>query len=382
MLKSLNYSEYESSPRQWRILNATFSEINLITGKNSAGKSRLISVLLSLSRLLAGQVPTLFDSANFDAELVIDGSTFRYKLHCERAAVISERLEVDGVEKFTRDQEGRGKIFYESSNEFLEFKLPPDAIVAVNRRDEIQHSYLIKLHNWALGVAFYPFGSDFGKSRLMTPPEIENHLLNTSSPPILDDPGNLVGAYASAFSRFGEDFDRAIIADMQQLGYSITDVGAENIQSLVKFPISAYGIFAQESDLGFKNPQTQLSQGMFRALALVIHLNICLFAKSKKVILVDDIGEGLDYERATAVIDLLIAKTKNSGIQLFMTTNDRFVMNKVPLEYWSVLKRDGGEVKMYNIRSAPKEFENFRFLGLNNFDFFASNLFEPENKHD
>ena len=117
---------------------------------------------------------------------------------------------------------------------------------------------------------------------------------------------------------------------------------------------------------------------MFRALALVVHLNLCAFSKNKKLILVDDIGEGLDYERATAIIHLLISKAEENNIQLIMTSNDRFVMNEVPLKYWSILKRTGGVVKMYNMANSQQQFDKFKFLGLNNFDFFASNFFEPE----
>ena len=121
---------------------------------------------------------------------------------------------------------------------------------------------------------------------------------------------------------------------------------------------------------------------MFRALALVVHLNICAFSKKKQVILVDDIGEDLDYERATAIINLLISKAKTYDLQLIMTSNDRFVMNQVLLEYWSVLKRKGGIVKLFNSQNSPKQFNDFKYLGLNNFDFFASDLFEAEVEND
>jgi len=61
-----------------------------------------------------------------------------------------------------------------------------------------------------------------------------------------------------------------------------------------------------------------------------------------------------------------------------MATNDRFVMNTVPLEYWSVLERRGAVVKVHNRENAKQKFEDFRFTGLNNFDFFASDFLESE----
>lgn len=56
-------------------------------------------------------------------------------------------------------------------------------------------------------------------------------------------------------------------------------------------------------------------------------------------IVIDDIGERLDYERSCALIELLMSKATTQQVQLIMTTNDRFVMNKVPLEAWTVLHR-------------------------------------------
>ena len=188
--------------------------------------------------------------------------------------------------------------------------------------------------------------------------------------------------YLSAFNKFGEEFKKAIIADMNTLGYSLKDAGSEELQTITKYSFDAIGMFTVETDLGFKNPQMQMSQGMFRAFALVVHFNVFAFSKTKQLILVDDIGEGLDYERATAIIDLLISKAKDSDMQLIMTSNDRFVMNEVPLEYWSVLKRKGGVVTLFNAQNSQEQFNKFKYLGLNNFDFFASEFFEAEVAND
>jgi len=58
-----------------------------------------------------------------------------------------------------------------------------------------------------------------------------------------------------------------------------------------------------------------------------------------------------------------------------MTTNDRFIMNGVPLEYWSVIARKAGLAKLHNINNSREIFEDFKFTGLNNFDFFATDFY-------
>jgi hypothetical protein len=94
--------------------------------------------------------------------------------------------------------------------------------------------------------------------------------------------------------------------------------------------------------------------------------------------LIDDIGEGLDYTRSTALISLLMNKVEWTKMQLIISTNDQFVMDAMPLKYWSVIKRSAGFAKMYNYLNSKKLFDSFQFTGLGNFDFFSSNYYLKE----
>lgn len=88
--------------------------------------------------------------------------------------------------------------------------------------------------------------------------------------------------------------------------------------------------------------------------------------------MIDDIGEGLDYQRSSSIIKILIDKAKTGLIQLIMTTNDEFIMNGVPIEYWSVIERTPGSAKLHNFDNSREKIEEFKFIGLNNFDLFTS----------
>ncbi len=57
-----------------------------------------------------------------------------------------------------------------------------------------------------------------------------------------------------------------------------------------------------------------------------------------------------------------------------MATNDRYVMNHVPLQYWSVVQRDKNRVKVYNYLNSQELFEEFKYTGLANFDFFSTDF--------
>jgi len=114
---------------------------------------------------------------------------------------------------------------------------------------------------------------------------------------------------------------------------------------------------------------------MFRALSLIIQIQYSLFTGNPSCVLIDDIGEGLDFERSSALVKLLVERAKNSSIQLIVATNDRFIMNSIPLEYWLVIQRLGNLCKIYSQKNSPQLFNDFKLTGLNNFDFFSSGYY-------
>ena len=140
--------------------------------------------------------------------------------------------------------------------------------------------------------------------------------------------------------------------------------------------MNAYGISVKEDGLKDYTDQMEMSQGMFRSLSLVIQIEYSLLANLPSCIMIDDIGEGLDYERSQSLIKLIMQKAASSRLQLIMTTNNRFVMNNIDLKYWHVINRENERSVFYNIGNSKDVFEEFSLTGLNNFDFFATKFYK------
>lgn len=373
-LKSLSYEEYENDSRHWKLVQCDFTQINLIVGRNSTGKTRLMRVISGLCRVLTAQQTNLFDSGTYKVEVELSGKNYSLEFSFAEGQVVRESLNVDGENRLTRDASGKGEIYYEKQKTFIEFQVPPTALAIQQRRDNLQHSFVVELSKWAEGCQTYFFGTSFGQDRLIGLSSLQaswkEHSIET------DD---LVATYTKAFDQYREPFDEAIKRDMKGLGYDLTDVGADDMRALtpgLKLHEPVIGMYVTEKDRDVKLPQMNMSQGMFRALALVTHINVAAFGKRHTLVLVDDIGEGLDFERSSKLIDLLISHSNGTGQQLIMTSNDRFVMNRVPLEYWSLLRRSGSTVRAYTERNSPEKFAEFKFMGLSNFDFFTSETFQ------
>lgn len=376
-LKNLKYQEYKDDPRLWNLEQCDFTQINLVVGRNATGKTRLVNVINGLCRILSGRLTTVFESGTYEAEFDISGKTYFLYLEFKDGEVVAEHLDVNGSRKLSRDAEGKGQIFYEEIGDFINFQVPTNIIAIQQRRDELQHPFVVELSRWALGCQTYFFGTTLGKDQLVSLSGYEAALRQqTKGVPEAQD---LIRTYIASFTQYGEKFDKAILRDMKALGYKLSDVGTDDLRNHMpglNTPEPMFGMFVVEADRQVPLIQGQMSQGMFRALALIIHINAASFGKKHTLVLVDDIGEGLDFERSAQLIDVLIGHAKKSALQIIMTTNDRFVMNRVSLEYWILLRRAKSTIRAFSERNSPKEFASFRDMGLSNFDFFTSAKFK------
>lgn len=386
-LAELQFSEFVGGSREWILGPTTFEKINLIVGRNASGKTRLLNVIGGLSTLLLGTQRQLWQSGSYKVKFGDEDGSSAYQLSIQDQEVASERYIVADQTVLERRADGRGELnATQLADQKLRFESPKDQLAAVLKRDAIQHPFLQKLYDWSVGVKHYRFGTTMGSDRVVIT-GLSPQMVDTSQPraaptiqsksPEAQDPNQVFQIYVDGFTRFGVEFDSGIIKDMKSLDYQITEVGYDPLErnEFQGSPIPPQVLFVQERDLACKTRQMEMSSGMYRALNMAIQLNYWEKTKSSVCILIDDIGEGLDFDRSTRLIKLLIAKAKTNAFQLIMTTNDRFVMNSVPLEYWGIIERKRNKVKVLNERNSPEAFADFKSIGLNNFDFFSRTLY-------
>jgi energy-coupling factor transporter ATP-binding protein EcfA2 len=366
-LLSVEYTEFEDSPQEWKLEGLTLGPINLLVGKNAAGKSRTLNIIGALARQFANErKPPL--SGHYDVQFEHEGLQSRYVLKTENSLVQREQVWVNDVIRLDRGENGAGEIWAEQleGGRMLRFQTPQDELAAVARRDAIQHTFLQPFREWGDSVRHYYFGSSLGKNRFAV-------FLDKGGGKI-DEKANdvVVPLFKRAMKEFQEPFKEAVKADMARMDYPLNDItiAAPVTIRFENAPGELVGLSVQESASPGVTDQHSMSQGMFRALSLLIQVNYSQMAHRANCILIDDIGEGLDFERSRKLIELLRSKAQQSSFQLIMSTNDQFVMNHVPLDEWSMLKREGTQVRVYNKHNAREQFDYFRFVGMSNFTFF------------
>ena len=373
-IKSLKYSEFAGEGNDWSLEETEWDSVTLLVGRNASGKSRTLRVVNGLARLVSGLGPMIFTAGTYHVRFDDDGTCIEYSLVIQDRKVVNEQFTRDGKVLLDRGVGGVGKIWAAKDEAHLDFQTPENELAVVARRDSLQHGFFEALHNWGRGVRFFQFGTEFGQKTF-------GYILDKKDPLLPKNTEQVIGAFREGVKLGAEKFTAAILRDMNAVGYELEEIGLQPPTGLIIEiqeiePGQFTCLYVKERALHTKTEQTAMSQGMFRALAIVIHLNFAAVSELPSCILIDDIGEGLDFERSCSLIEVTMAKAKEFSVQLIMSTNDRFVMNKVPLEYWAVIHREGHTCKLYTYRNAKEIFDEFKFTGLNNFDFFASRFVE------
>jgi len=393
-LTNISYQENKGLPSHWRVERLTLGGISLVVGKNSSGKTRLLNVIDNIAKMVSGRIFATSGEwkANFERRKgqALEHQEYSLNVAAGTRLVVEESFEINHQRIMHRQESGAGFVLKKSSKSRVQYKVPQDQLMAVVRRDEIQHPYFDHLHRWGAGLCYYRFGSELGKNSFtaLAPnePTQDSNLLLAG---LVD---NAAHVYRKTFDRFKDVYKSLILDDLQTLGFPCSDVVLAFTPGLIFNGIPPMQLGVMEKDRTWPTYQGEMSQGMYRAFAICVQMNAnILWEKSLRVgrelalgdapmVVIDDIGEGLDYTRSKALVRCLIEKATENNIQLVMSSNDRFIMNDVPLENWVILHREGSEVRAFDYQNSKELFEEFQYLGLNNFDFFSGELFLRNSK--
>jgi hypothetical protein len=372
-LKSFSFRENAGQDIEWLIDNVSLGEINLVVGKNSSGKTRTLNALSDLVNMITGKGTTATGPVSYELLFKNSDKLMKYELAYDRETIRSERLYVGEELVMERGSGGKGKVKYEATpgSMFLEFEIPHDQLATYAKRDRLQHPFMETIHGWAISLRRFNFSGDLGKTRYALKSSFDLKEVDWT-----DTTNSLVPAITVAEEEYPQ-FHDLILKDMQQIGYDLEEFGVIHFSE--RYSGSSqdrYAVYTTEKGLQKQVTQRDMSQGMFRAFSVLVQVNYYILHGHKGFVIIDDIGEGLDFSRAKHLVQVLIRKAGDANIQLIMSTNDSFIMNAVDIKNWAVILREGHKISLYNYENSKEIFEEFKFTGLNNFDFYASEFFK------
>ena len=371
-LRKFTFRENAGKKIEWLIDNVSLGEINLMVGKNSSGKTRTLNALSDLVGMLQGKGTSATGPVSYELLFRNSENLMKYELEYDLETIRMERLYVGDELVLERGEGGNGVIKYESTpgSLFLEFEIPHDQLACYAKRDRLQHPFIEIIHGWAISLRRFDFSGDLGKSRYalksaFEAKEIDWSVTNNSLVPVITIAGE-------EYPGFREQ----VLKDMREISYDLEEFGIIHFsERFSNASQDRYAVYTTETGLEKQVTQRDMSQGMFRAFSVLVQVNYYILCGHKGFVIIDDIGEGLDFGRARQLVQLLIGKAKEARIQMIMSTNDSFIMNAVDIENWAVIMREGNKISLYNYENSREIFEEFKFTGLNNFDFYASEFF-------
>lgn len=341
----------------WELRDIYLYGLNLIVGKNSTGKSRLLLILYAFKKMISQTSPIYHGKFEFEF-LNKANERINYIIDRKNKDELFEELKINGNTILYRDTLG-ARLTSTRNGEKLNIHPPNDKLVLHVRRDIYDHPHFEQLIKWAENIHYFRFGHVHVGSFL------SEGIVSSE----LENAKNIVEVYR----KLSDESQKLLISELNEIGFSITSILSKEKEDKE--------IYVREADIESEIKQSQLSQGMFRSISVLIFLNFLAQDEDVSLLLVDDLCEGLDYDRSSKLSKLIFRKlSSSSSYQLVATTNDYFLMESVDLEHWNVLKRKGSVVTSTSHHQDAKLFREFKFTGLSNFDFFSSDYIDKNSR--
>lgn len=345
MLSSFGYKE-----QGWELTELSpLQTVNLLVARNATGKTRTIRALQNVTSFMQMK-DTFLNIRTFEANLKFGDLAnpdwkMDYSFRLNNGVVEKEMLTVNGVMLIKRT---KATARYENTK----INPPSERLVVQIRRDKDLYPEIEQLMRWVEGVTsvscsdINPF-TIIGTGKSVNPYSFSE----------------LVDALSPAETK-------KVLADAKELGYNISGIRTIEAANGVRL------VQLKERSIANEMVDMQLSNGMLRTLYLLCFVAVVKHNKKLTMLLIDDMGEGLDYRRSTDLGKIVFEDCAQNGLQLIASSNDAFLMDVVDIANWQVLRRKGNKVSAINQSLNHDLFRRFRMTGLSNFDLFSSDFID------
>lgn len=340
-LKTFTYSAFE-----WTLEKVYLNRQSLVVGQNATGKTKFLESISTVINTMLMKDSNWKGSQAFTAQLEFDGDTeLRYELKVSNGKIVLEKLIDVNQNKTLVSRNEQMCFFYDEGD----ITLPEKSTALVAKQDVVKYSDAANVMQWAQTTRSITFS-------LL---HIDNfRQLHTGTISIEE-----------MYEALGEDEHRLICQYMNELSYKLEYIRESTIGDNLKF------VDVKEIGLDTALPTFYLSNGMYRVLYIFFYM-LYISKQNVKCILVDDLGEGLDYDRSTKLGKIVFKFCAEHNIQLIATSNDNFLMNVVDLHNWIILTRHSAEVEAVSFISHKEIFDKFVKTGLRNFDIFSTDFID------
>lgn len=355
-IKEITFEERENKTLYWRADTLKFDDLNLIIGPNASGKTQFLRRVAYIKEIHTANLATRNIKTNFKTSVKFELSDhdqneqkkqITYKIEVSPGPTIHEEIFDDSGAHYFKVKNNEAFLYDEISKTEKSFLFNNSTSITKQVRTLGTSFQTISLIGDFFQSILFLHADKFnlssirlGKHEIIPSEDMEN-----ISSVVLNWKNSYPGLYKQLFSTYKtffesvKDFDKKALVNAPQ----------EEILALI------------EDGVNEKIPITEMSSGMVRILsilALPLVRNLPFKQLSVKftpsLILIDEIDNGLDYERIGLIIDHL--RGESEFYQIVVSSHSPVVCNFIEPQYWRVFRRKGVEVKI----TSPMDVEETR----------------------
>ncbi|MFB2893198.1 AAA family ATPase [Aerosakkonemataceae cyanobacterium BLCC-F50] len=340
----INELTYCDRELEWRFNPIHFSDLTLLVGISGVGKTQIIKSIIALQEIAKGGSINglewdIYFSINNDREYQWKGKFETKKL----PAMLSKEDEKSEGLKFRLIWEElyfNNVLIIERSDNKIKFKgdklpklSPFQSVVYLFSEEED----VVPIRN-AFNKIIYSEGTS-----LVNPVDSINYIQFVQNYNSLEKIQNsnfyiqiklaLVYIHArEVFQKIKESFIN-IFSQVEDIQIHIVETEYMPLKSRY-YPF----VYIKEKGVNHWIPQTHISSGMFRTLMHISELYLCA---EGSVILIDEFENSLGVNCIDVLTELLL---ENRNLQFIITSHHPYIINKISMEHWKIVTRQGGVV--------------------------------------
>lgn len=369
-LKSFEAIEKKEKSIETKINRFSIDDFNLLIGDNAQGKSRLLRMLNFFS-LLFKDKPKIIQS-NYLGKFKFE---VQYSQCIEDVLYEINIIPANGENNFQESVTRDGKLVYSSEkkllfnettqcevkNYFIPKNLP--ALSSINEPDFITINLL---RNFFQGIVLV----DSNKNR-------EIRVSPNSMVP--DSSGTDISSVLNNWKKSHPEIFNEVMNELKQCFPFIDNVyfTKQDIRGIMQADMLTF----DEEKIDNPILQTQWSDGIYRVLYLLMTVKIPFYINNKilppSLILVDEIENGLDYNRLKYIINYFQDHCDDS--QIMISSHSPLVCDFVHPNNWIVVKRKGSELNFIAPKSKEKDLDDqLDMFKHRHWDFYTKHISSSE----
>lgn len=366
MIKRFIYENLESG---WKLEPVDLDRINLFVGPSGAGKTKILEALLEVRKAafegLKGQ-----RSSEWALFLEIPDASmeWRARIKVERPELQDPRVKHPWSRPTSGDLESRfeyeelelnGEVIVRRNAELFEYRgtsIPlldesQSALTLLAAEEEGLRPFRRALQAWLV-----PYGDS-------------NRLFGSFAS--IQDAGFLLGKVGSDIESLRNEFNevpylklfvlqekhrenfRKLLEDFQEIFPTVEEIRVAPIAEFGTYPVFAGGLGANALVVGLRENGVrgwilsfEFSAGMDKTLRLLIET---LLAPAEAVFFIDELENSLGLNCLPQIQQHLLGGSS----QVLITSHHPRVINKIPMEHWKLVRRQGSTVRVIDAADIP-----------------------------